>query len=53
MADFIRSRITHTNITVGVICGSGFDGIVDLVQNPEVIRYKEVPGLPVSTGNMH
>lgn len=50
MADLIKNRIKLKKISIGIICGSGFDGIAEFVENPEKIFHVEVPGLPVSTG---
>lgn len=50
MAELIRKRTKYTNITVGIICGSGFGGIAESVKNADYIPYEDVPGLPISTG---
>ncbi|MBI3165113.1 MAG: purine-nucleoside phosphorylase [Anaerolineales bacterium] len=47
-ADEIRRRIS-TEPGVGMILGSGLNGLADSVQNPVFIPYTDLPHFPVST----
>lgn len=38
--------------TIGIICGSGLGGLADLVDDPTVVHYNEIPSFPISTGEM-
>jgi purine-nucleoside phosphorylase len=51
-AETIRKRIS-TRPRVGLILGSGLNGLADSVQNAEVIPYKDLPNWPVSTVHGH
>jgi purine-nucleoside phosphorylase len=48
----IRKRISDRP-RVGLILGSGLNGLADSVQNAEVIPYKDLPHWPVSTVHGH
>ncbi|KAL5104024.1 Purine nucleoside phosphorylase [Taenia crassiceps] len=43
--DYLRSKV-HYRPVVGIICGSGLGGIADLVGNPRMVRYDDIPGFP-------
>ncbi|KAL5965287.1 Purine nucleoside phosphorylase [Taenia solium] len=43
--DYLRSKV-HYRPVVGIICGSGLDSIADLVGNPRIVRYDDIPGFP-------
>lgn len=47
-ADFISSKV-NTNVDVAVILGSGLGKMVDIMENKEIIPYKEIPNFPQST----
>lgn len=47
-AEFIKSRTKH-NPTIGIILGSGLGALVDLIEDKEIIPYKEIPGFPVGS----
>ncbi len=47
-ADKIRSRISLSP-KVGMILGSGLNGLADSVQNPTFIPYTDLPNFPTST----
>ncbi len=51
-AQAIKSRISIQPV-VGIILGSGLNGLADSVQNPVYIPYGEVPHFPVSTVEGH
>ncbi|MBE6030910.1 MAG: purine-nucleoside phosphorylase [Clostridiales bacterium] len=47
-AEFIKSRTKH-NPTIGIILGSGLGALVDLIEDKDIIPYKEIPGFPVGS----
>lgn len=51
-ADAVRGRIS-INPEVGIILGSGLNGLADSVQNPTLISYGDLPHFPVSTVHGH
>jgi purine-nucleoside phosphorylase len=51
-AETIQKRISNRP-RVGLILGSGLNGLADSVQNAEVIPYKDLPHWPVSTVHGH
>jgi purine-nucleoside phosphorylase len=51
-ADFIRGRITDTP-KAGLTLGSGLGTLAEMVKDPVVIPYKEIPGWPMSTIHGH
>ncbi|XP_005106222.1 purine nucleoside phosphorylase [Aplysia californica] len=38
---------------IGIICGTGLDGIAEAVENQTVVSYDSIPGFPVSTVKGH
>jgi len=34
---------------IGIICGSGLGGLAEIVKNPDIFPYEEIPGFPRST----
>ena len=48
-ADFLRTK-THVRPSYGIVCGSGLGGLADLLKDPQVFGYKDIPGFPESTG---
>ncbi len=48
-ADFLRGRVNGELPTIGIILGSGLGNLVDHITDKEVIPYKEIPNMPVST----
>lgn len=52
IADKIRKRISIQPV-IGMILGSGLNGLADSVQNPTLIPYSDLPNLPVSTVHGH
>jgi len=54
-ADFIleqAERGGHTP-TMGIVCGSGLGGLGDMVVDPVILPYTDIPGFPVSTVSGH
>lgn len=52
IADVIRKKIS-IEPRVGMILGSGLNGLADSVQNPVHIPYSDLPNFPVSTVHGH
>lgn len=52
IADIIRKKIS-IQPTIGLILGSGLNGLADSVQNPVFIPYSDLPNFPVSTVHGH
>ncbi len=52
IADIIRKKISIKPM-VGLILGSGLNGLADSVQNPVFISYSDLPNFPVSTVHGH
>ena len=44
-ADFILSK-TAQRPKIGVILGSGLGGLVDFMENKEIIPYSDIPNFP-------
>lgn len=51
-AEFIRSKTSYRP-EVAVILGSGLGDLVELIENQEIIEYKDIPNFPVSTVSGH
>ncbi len=51
-ADFIRKRTAHRP-KVGMILGSGLNGLAEAVEQADIIPYAEIPNYPVSTVEGH
>ena len=51
-ASFLRDK-TNCRPKVGIILGSGLGGLVDRIQNPTTIPYRDIPHFPVSTVQGH
>ena len=49
-ADFVRSRIRHSDISIGVVCGTGLGKLAEGIEDADVIPYSEIPGFVTSTG---
>ena len=52
-ADIIKGRIQGLQPVVGIVLGSGLGKLADIIENPVVIPYRELPGFPVSTATGH
>lgn len=48
-ADWLLSN-TQVRPTVGIVCGSGLGGLADMLKDPQVFKYSEIPNFPQSTG---
>ncbi|MBQ2752681.1 MAG: purine-nucleoside phosphorylase [Firmicutes bacterium] len=51
-ADFIKSKISHKP-TIGIILGSGLGGLVDIIEDKEIIPYKDIPNFPQTAVEGH
>lgn len=49
---YIQTKFSGT-IEIGLVLGSGLGMVADLVENPVVIPYKDIPHFPVSTVEGH
>ncbi|EDW01209.1 purine nucleoside phosphorylase [Drosophila grimshawi] len=52
MADFIIAR-TEIRPKFGVVCGSNLDMLAQLIENPIVIDYSEIPKFELYTDDLH
>lgn len=50
--DYLRER-TSARPLIGVVCGSGLGGLSKCLQNPEVVKYEDIPQFPKSTVEGH
>jgi len=51
-ADFLLSRTKHIP-EIGIICGSGLGGLVDMLDDVEAFDYGSIPNFPISTAPGH
>ncbi len=49
---FIKSK-TKEIPTIGLVLGSGLGGLGEKIENPIIIKYKDIPNFPVSTVEGH
>ena len=49
----LKERLSGFEPVVGIVLGSGLGKLADLIQDPVVVPYKELPGFPVSTAVGH
>ena len=49
----LKQRLGNLQPTVGIVLGSGLGRLADVIENPLVIPYSEIPGFPVSTAIGH
>ena len=52
-ADYVLSKNSGQQASVGIILGSGLGSLAEIIENPVVIPYGEIPGFPVSTAVGH
>ena len=48
-ADWLLSKI-QVHPTVAIVCGSGLGGLADILKDPQVFNYSDIPNFPQSTG---
>ncbi|XP_066260263.1 purine nucleoside phosphorylase-like [Euwallacea similis] len=51
-ADYLKEQLSHLPVLL-IICGSGFGGLADTLNDPIVINYEDIPGFPKSTVEGH
>lgn len=51
-ADFLRAKVP-LKPHIGIILGTGLGPLADMIENPLVIPYKDIPNFPVSTVEGH
>ena len=49
----LDQRLGGIKPEIGIVLGSGLGSLADIIQNPVVIPYKDLPGFPVSTATGH
>lgn len=52
-AEFIRQKINGEMPTLAIILGTGLGPLGDRIENPQVIKYEDIPNFPVSTVEGH
>uniref|UniRef100_A0A3Q1EK64 Purine nucleoside phosphorylase n=1 Tax=Acanthochromis polyacanthus TaxID=80966 RepID=A0A3Q1EK64_9TELE len=51
-ADWLMSN-TQVRPTVGIVCGSGLGGLAEMLKEPQVFKYSDIPNFPRSTVHGH
>ncbi|XP_008303094.1 purine nucleoside phosphorylase-like [Stegastes partitus] len=51
-ADWLLSN-TQVRPTVGIVCGSGMGGLAQMLKEPQVFKYSDIPNFPRSTVHGH
>lgn len=51
-SDFLRAKVS-LKPHIGIILGTGLGPLADMIENPLVIPYKDIPNFPVSTVEGH
>ena len=51
-SDFLRAKVS-LKPHIGIILGTGLGPLADMIENPLVISYKDIPNFPVSTVEGH
>lgn len=52
MANIIQSKIGSFKPVVAIVCGSGLGKIADMVSQPIIVPYTDIPEFPRSTGKL-
>ena len=52
-SEYLRSKLGDNKPVVGIVLGSGLGKLADVIANPIVIPYSEVPNFPISTAVGH
>ena len=52
-AEYIAARLGGKKPFAGIVLGSGLGKLADKIENPLIIPYREIPGVPVSTAVGH
>lgn len=48
-ADWLLSN-TQVRPIVGIVCGSGLGGLAEMIKDPQIFKYSDIPNFPRSTG---
>ncbi|MGL4908222.1 MAG: purine-nucleoside phosphorylase, partial [Bacteroidales bacterium] len=51
-ATYIKSKVSIIP-EVGIILGTGLGGLVESIENPQTLNYKDIPNFPLSTVEGH
>ncbi|XP_037131892.1 purine nucleoside phosphorylase-like [Syngnathus acus] len=51
-ADWLMSK-TSSRPTVGIVCGSGLGGLAEMLKEPQIFKYADIPNFPQSTVHGH
>ncbi|XP_030608731.1 purine nucleoside phosphorylase-like isoform X1 [Archocentrus centrarchus] len=51
-ADWLLSN-TQVRPTVGIVCGSGLGGLAEMIKDPQIFKYSDIPNFPRSTVHGH
>ncbi|XP_024136225.1 purine nucleoside phosphorylase isoform X1 [Oryzias melastigma] len=51
-ADWLRAH-TQVRPKVGIVCGSGLGGLAEMLKDPQVFKYSDIPNFPSSTVHGH
>ncbi|XP_058505930.1 purine nucleoside phosphorylase 5b [Solea solea] len=51
-ADWLLTN-TQVRPTVGIVCGSGLGGLAEMLKDPEIFKYSQIPNFPQSTVHGH
>lgn len=52
-SEYVKSKVGDEKIDLGVVLGSGLSGLTDLLTDPIIIPYKDIPYFPISTVQGH
>jgi len=53
IVEFINQKTNHFSPEIGIVLGSGLDGLASAIKVEHVIHYSEMPNFPVSTVKGH
>lgn len=51
-ADWLMAQ-TQIRPVVGIVCGSGLGGLAEMIKDPEIFKYSDIPNFPKSTVHGH
>ncbi|KAL3988858.1 hypothetical protein ACER0C_013176 [Sarotherodon galilaeus] len=51
-ADWLLSN-TQVRPIVGIVCGSGLGGLAEMIKDPQIFKYSDIPNFPRSTVHGH
>ena len=53
IVEFIKQKTNHFSPEIGIVLGSGLDGLASAIKVEHVLHYSEIPNFPVSTVKGH